>query len=854
MKYNRYAFTLLCGILLCCFSNRTLAQLYLSADPTTCGDSATTLHALLIGDVPTSSGVTADDGYSGSINIGFTFNFYGNNYTQLCIGSNGVLSMGTGSAGGYCTWPISNTLAGTVAGAAAMRNTFCGLWSDIYLFAGGTITYSTVGTAPYRKFMATWCATHMYSCTTQYETFQMIIYETTNICETHIAHRTTGCTWNGGYAIVGVANSTGTASTAAPGRDFPTLWGALNEAWRFSPTGSPTTAYAVTSIPFAPVPYASSTIYWYDSTTGLLVGSGPTITVSPSVPTTYKATAAGCSDSTIAFIHVLPTSGSGSVSGISAPVHITSLLGTDPTDCGKNDGTVRLVGVNPGFPDSIFYSVGGVPQPIIVQTSLADSSLTITGLLAGVYDYFYVKQGSCVSNAIPVTLYNPALAANFTYVTHPGCSGDSVIIINTGTTGGTYTYSTNPATTGVPLYPGPPSIYTSVFSYGDGFMDSSSVGASTYSPTHIYTTPGTYNINFFYHNNYGCSALATLPVTLGHPLTSVFTPSAPSVCLGVPVTFTNSSVGTGATYFWTFGDGVTSTDMNPNHSYAAPGTYNVTLTVTDFIPCTAVSNTNIDVISIGTRTDFHDTTVCLRLPLQIESYTEVVPSSLTNITYQWTPGTNLSDPTIPNPTFMGVGDYTYTLTATVLPLGCTASDVMTIHSKPPIILTHVTIDQVIPIGGSIQLNADSAWVYVWSPNDGTLSNANINNPIATPIDSVTTYMVVGMSPYGCRDSAFVTIRVDPTVTEFIPEAFTPNGDGLNDVFRVFNLGYYQKLVDFRIYNRWGHEVFNTINAKQGWDGTMNGVPQDMGVYYYQVIVSNPDGKQKSLKGSVTLIR
>ncbi len=841
MKYNRYALTLLCGILLCCFSNRSSAQLYLSADPTTCGDTATTLHALLIGDVPTSSGITLDDGYSGAMNIGFTFNFYGNNYTQLCIGSNGVLTMGTGVAGAYCSWPINNTLAATVAPATGpMRNTFCGLWSDILISAGGTITYSTVGTAPYRKFMVTYCATHLYSCTTQYETFQMILYETTNICETHIAHRTTGCTWNGGYAIVGVANSTGTASTVAPGRDFPTLWGALNEAWRFSPTGAPTTAYAVSSIPFAPVPYASSTIYWYDSTTGLLVGSGPTITVHPSVPTTYKATAAGCSDSTIAFIHVLPTSGSGSVSGISAPVHITRLIKTNPTDCGKCDGKVRIEGVNPGFPDSIFYSIGGVPQPIIVQTSLADSSLTVTGLCAGHYDYFYVKQGSCVSNAIAIDLINPVLTANFNFVTRLGCAGDSIIITNSSNS-----IDTN---TGIPVSVGG---YTSVFSYGDGGIDSAS---GLFGPTHVYTVPGTYNINLFWHNAYGCSAFATLPVTLGHPISSVFTPSAPSVCLGVPVTFTNSSVGTGATYYWTFGDGVTSTDMNPNHSYAAPGTYNVTLTVTDFVPCTAVSSTSIDVISITTRTDFHDTIVCLRLPLQIESFTEVIPSSLTNITYQWTPGTNLSDPTIPNPTFTGVGDYTYTLTATVLPLGCTASDVMTIHSKPPIILTHVTIDQIIPIGGSIQLNADSAWVYVWSPNDGSLSNPNINNPIATPIDSVTTYMVVGMSPYGCRDSAFVTIRVDPTVTEFIPEAFTPNGDGLNDVFRVFNLGYYQKLVDFRIYNRWGHEVFSTINAKQGWDGTMNGVPQDMGVYYYQVIVSNPDGKQKSLKGSVTLIR
>lgn len=841
MKYNRYALTLLFGILLCCFSNRTMAQISLSADPTTCGDTGTTLHAVVTGAVPTSAGITSDDGYSGCINIGFSFTFYGNTYTQLNIGGNGVLTMGCGLSGAYCPWSIGSALLGNTN----VLNSICGPWLDVCLPCagtgpGGTISYSTIGTAPFRKFVTSWCKTRLYGCSTVYTTFQIIIYETTNIVETHIANKPLGCTWNSGRAIVGVQNAAGTAATAAPGRDFPSVWGALNEAWRFTPTGSPITSYACTSIPFASVPYSSSIVYWYDSATMVLVGSGSTIVVSPTVPTTYVAMAAGCNDTTRAYIHILPASGGGSVGGISQPVHITSLAHTNPTDCGKCDGTVTLWGVNPGFADSIFYSINGVPQPIIVQTSLADSSLTVTGLCAGYYDYFYVKQGSCVSNAISVTLINPVLDANFSFVTRLGCAGDSVIITNSSNSIDT--------TTGLPVSTAG---YTSVFSYGDGGIDSAS---GLYSPLHIYTGAGTYNITLFWHNAYGCSAYETFPVTLGHPISSVFTPSASSVCLGVPVTFTNTSVGAGATYYWTFGDGATSTDMNPSHTYVAPGTYNVELTVTDNIPCSAVSNTNIDVISITTRTEFHDTTVCLRLPLPIHSYTEVVPSSLTSITYQWLPTTNLSDPTIPNPDFMGIGDYTYTLTATVLPLGCIATDVMTIHSMPPVILTHVTVDQVIPIGGSVQLNADSAWIFVWSPNDGTLDNPNINNPIATPIDSVTTYMVVGMSPYGCRDSAYVTIRVDPTVTEFIPEAFTPNGDGLNDVFRVFNLGYYQKLVDFRIYNRWGHEVFHTINPKQGWDGTLNGVAQDMGTYFYQVIVAHPDGKQKAVNGSVTLIR
>ena len=844
MKYNRYALTLLCSFMMLCFGNRASAQITIVADPTTCGDTAVTLHATLLGDVPTSAGITADDGYSACINIGFTFNYYGNNYTQLCIGSNGVLTFGCTSAGSYCTWPISNTLAGTAAGGT-MQNTFCALWSDICTpcaTPGGTITYSSIGTAPYRKFMATWCATHMYSCTAQYETFQAILYETTGVLETHIAHRTyLGCTWNGPYAIVGVTNATGTASTVAPGRDWPANWGAINEAWRFTPSGAPTSAYTCSSIPFAPVPYASSTIYWYDSATHVLVGSGPTINVHPTVPTTYVAAAAGCSDSTFAYIHVMPLSGGGSVgTGISAPVHITNLSGSDTIDCGSHTGIITIHGVNPGVPDSIFYSYNGMPQATIVQTSLSDSTLVLTGLAAGVYDYIYVKQGSCISNALPWIIYNSVLVPGFTVQLLPGCTSDQLIVTDQA-------YSHPSFSADVPI---------STFDYGDGT-------GTTSTATHTYTAQGSYVVSQNYHNAYGCSVTATLPVSFSHSLNSVFMPSAPQVCLGVPEIFTNSSVAfyqyngvysnNPMTYSWTFGDGSTSTDQSPAHIYAAAGTYSVTLTNTDSIGCTATSSTTIDVISITTTLNVHDTTVCLRLPLQLEATTVVVPSSLTNVVYSWSPTTGLSDPTIPNPTFMTVGDFVYTLSATVLPIGCTASDVVTIHSNSPITLTNVTADATIPYGASIQLNADSAWIFVWSPNDGTLSNPNINNPVATPTDSVNTYMVVGMSPYGCRDSAYVTIRVDQGVTEFVPEAFTPNGDGLNDLFRVYNL-HYQKLVDFSVYNRWGHQVFHTIDPKTGWDGTLNGVAQDMGTYYYQIIVAHPDGLQKTITGSVTLIR
>lgn len=838
MRNNRYAFALLFALFATCFAKRSVAQVSIVVDTPACGVYSTTLHGTNLGSVPYSTGLSIDDIYSGVVPIGFTYNHYGNNYTQLIIASNGYLCFNTALAGTYSPWSISAPLLGN----ASVYNSVCGPWSDIYAAFGGVIEYSTVGTAPFRKFICTWCRTAMFSCTTLQITSQIILYETTNVAEVHLARKPT-CAWNSNYAIIGVQNATGTAATPAPGRDFPTAWTVTTpEAWRFTPdVATAPTSYTCSTIPYSPIPYASSSITWYDSTTGAYLGTGPTLPIAPTVPTTYVGVTVGCYDSTRTYIHVDPATLFAAGGDI-----ITGVSSTNPTDCGRNDGTIRLTGhITPGVLDTVFYTLNGVPQPGRLFTAAADSSITITGLLAGptgtgVYsDIWFHGAGYCPSNHMgPITITDPTVNANFSYYTRLGCEQDTLFVLNS---------STNTAVA--------PGTYTSVFSYGDGMMDSSS-----FNPMHIYTTQGTYNVTLQYHSQYyytnnalSCMDVVTFPVTFSHTVTSVFTPSAPVVCLGVPVSFTNTSVGGGATYLWTFGDGSTATDMNPTHTYVSPGTYSVTLTVTDTIPCQAVSGTTIEVQSITTHTEFHDTIVCLKTPMPLHSYTETVANSSAYVTYLWTPGTYLSDPTSSDPDFMAVGDYTYTLTATLNPLGCTASDVLTIHSNPPITLTHVTTDRTIPYGSSVQLNADSAWVYVWAPNDGTLDNPNINNPVATPTDSVTTYMVIGMSPYGCRDTAYVTIRVGDGSDEFIPEAFTPNGDGLNDQFRVFNMRY-QKLVDFRVFNRWGREVFHTIDPKTGWDGTYNGVPQDMGTYFYQAIVAHPDGVQKTYNGTVTLIR
>ena len=105
---------------------------------------------------------------------------------------------------------------------------------------------------------------------------------------------------------------------------------------------------------------------------------------------------------------------------------------------------------------------------------------------------------------------------------------------------------------------------------------------------------------------------------------------------------------------------------------------------------------------------------------------------------------------------------------------------------------------------------------------------------------------------GCRDTAYVRVDLE-YIDQYIPTVFSPNGDGLNDVFRLMNMKY-QRLTEFRIFDRWGNEVFSTTDPSAGWDGKFNGAPMDMGVYSYLIRVALPNGRYHTYKGDITLMR
>lgn len=233
------------------------------------------------------TGITFDDQYGAVVPIGFTFNFFGIDYTTATPGSNGVLNFN--NPGGGCPYVINGTNS-PIPNPNAILNCIMGPWVDINVSFGGTIDYGTIGVAPNRVFVLQWCDAEFYlnfssSCGPTYSG-QIVLFETTNNIEIHIENITTCTGWNGGLAIEGIHDPTGTIAFTVPGRNA-TQWSANFDAWRFSPTGPST--YQVDPIPYNPVflPNLPTTFSWYEVGNPVAIGTGMTLNVTPTSNTCY---------------------------------------------------------------------------------------------------------------------------------------------------------------------------------------------------------------------------------------------------------------------------------------------------------------------------------------------------------------------------------------------------------------------------------------------------------------------------------------------------------------------------------------------------------------------------------------
>ncbi len=229
-----------------------------------------------------------DDNFSDSIDLGFTFTFYGYNYSSCILSSNNFISFDTSFASQSSPYTISNTLpdASNNINASKLKNTILAPWQDIQPNAGGLLNYATVGTSPNRIFVVRWFDVPMYLCNNLFYSSAILLYENGNKIETHIVNKP-DCTWNNGLAIHGLQNKTGSIAEIITdpinglARNVPNTWSTTTEGVRFSPNGI--NDYTTAFIDFIPI-VSVSNLLW-STTDSTLLGIGSSLNWDPNSST-----------------------------------------------------------------------------------------------------------------------------------------------------------------------------------------------------------------------------------------------------------------------------------------------------------------------------------------------------------------------------------------------------------------------------------------------------------------------------------------------------------------------------------------------------------------------------------------
>ena len=200
------------------------------------------------------------------------------------------------------------------------------------------------------------------------------------------------------------------------------------------------------------------------------------------------------------------------------------------------------------------------------------------------------------------------------------------------------------------------------------------------------------------------------------------------------------------------------------------------------------------------------------------------------------------------------GNYTVTITDSNF---CSTTQSTTINTEPSVQAIAYT-DTTINLGDNFTLNAyqsigiNSATNYQWySSSDVLLGSSNTLN--ISPIKDDYYYLKI-FNDSLCPSIDSVFIKVAQCGIVILPNAFSPNGDGLDDVFKIINPEDIESITRFEVFNRWGNPVFTTSNKYEGWDGFINGKPQPLDTYVYNLHAKCFGGKQIHLKGDVTLMR
>jgi len=494
------------------------------------------------------------------------------------------------------------------------------------------------------------------------------------------------------------------------------------------------------------------------------------------------------------------------------PIAVDTLLFSSITNARCNDScdgsaTLQLSGTANG---PYNYSWNTVPP---------QNSLTATGLCAGTF-VLTVSDVSGCADTMSVFISEPSLLKATLTSTSTLCYGDNTGTASVSTSGGTPNYS---------------------YSWDDGQIAAIATGFAA----------GTHSVTVT--DNNGCSTTQTIQVIDAHLLVVNIIPSV-AICEGQQATL-NSNVlgGTPAyNYLWNTGQnmaGINTISLTVNSVYS--------LTVTDNNGCTAYAVTQVTVNPLPIVNFTSDGTAGCK-PLCI-NFTN---TTATTQTQAWNFGdAGSSTQANPNHCFTQTGSFNIRLTVTDNN-GCsnsiTQNNYIIVHPNPVASFT-ATPQSVSILNPIVYFTANPTGVIAWNWSFGdALGSSSIDQNTYYTYSDTGNYSVrlIVVNEFGCRDTADEFVRISPDFVLYVPNTFTPNGDGNNEEFIPMGMGVDMEKYEFYIYDRWGSQVFKSTNPLIGWDGRANGgkniAQQD--VYVWKVITTDVYGKSHRYEGHINLLK
>ena len=403
------------------------------------------------------------------------------------------------------------------------------------------------------------------------------------------------------------------------------------------------------------------------------------------------------------------------------------------------------------------------------------------------------------------------------------------------------------------------SFNASSYHWDFGVLSSSTDTSNLENTQFTYPTSDTYDVMLIAYNDH-CSDTAYGTFKVKAPINPNFSFNLNPQCITTnSFDFTLSGEYTaGATFDWDFGGAslpLTATDENPSGVvYSAPGIYEVQVTVTDE-GCSASYTDSAKVFpSPDIEFSISDTSGCM--PLEVQFTNESIAWGDVDYSWDFGDGTTSTEEN-PKHTYLsdGVYDVKFSLTTNqgcLATLNLTNFEAITVHPRP-VAGFSVTPQELTVYYPDVEITDLSSGVITtqYYTIEGNIINDESFTYTTQGMGEIDILLTV-INSFGCEDTALHTVYVEPTTQLYIPNSFSPNGDGVNDEFKPIGFGVDK--YHLYIFDRWGKIAFETTDINKGWDGTRNGkkVPQD--VYIWKVTYR--DFKKRPIEkiGHITLYR